>query len=135
MSIFASPRFLPRVLWADAASCVASGALQLAALDALPELMGLPRALLLYSGVFLVTYGAVLAWIASRADVPRRLVGLCALGNVGWAVGCAAAIAVLRPSAWGVAWIAAQAACVLVLAALQWTGLRGLQRPSGLAAA
>jgi hypothetical protein len=30
MSIFASPRFLRLVMWADAASCAATGALQLA---------------------------------------------------------------------------------------------------------
>ena len=28
MSVFASPRFLPNVMWADAASCAATGAHQ-----------------------------------------------------------------------------------------------------------
>jgi hypothetical protein len=134
MSIFASPRFLRGVLWADAASCLASGALQLVALDSLPRLLGLPQVLLLDTGVFLVAYGLAVAWMASRAELPRRLIALCAAGNLAWAAGCVLAIVVLRPSALGIAWIAAQAVCVAVLAELQWFGLRG-SRAAGRPAA
>jgi hypothetical protein len=130
MSLFTSPRFLRGVLWADAVSCLASGALQLAALDALPRLLGLPHALLLESGIFLVAYGVVVAWLASRRETIRPLVALFAIGNVGWAVGCGAAVYVLQPTALGIAWIAMQAATVLVLADLQWMGLRGTRGAS-----
>lgn len=124
MSMFASPRFLRGVLWADAASCLATGALQLAALDALPRLLGLPQLLLLDSGVFLVAYGVLAAWTASRPVPPRRWVALFAAGNLAWAIGCGLAAALLEPTALGIAWIAMQAAAVLVLADLQWMGLR-----------
>jgi hypothetical protein len=124
MTMFASPRYLRVVLWADAASCLASGALQLAALDALPRLLGLPQALLVDTGIFLVAYGLLAAWTATREAPPRGLVALFALGNLAWAVGCGAVIALLQPTALGIAWVAAQAATVVVLADLQWMGLR-----------
>lgn len=124
MSAFASPNFLRRVLWADAASCLASGALQLAALDALPHLLGLPQPLLLETGFFLVAYALLAAWVASRPVTSRRWVALFAAGNLAWAIGCGVVIALLSPTGFGVAWVAAQAATVLVLADLQWMGLR-----------
>jgi hypothetical protein len=125
MTTFASsPRFLRYVLWADAASCLASGALQLVALDALPRLLGLPQLLLLDTGLFLVAYGLLAAWTATREVPPRRLVALFALGNLAWAAGCALVAFGLRPSTLGLAWIGAQAVTVLVLADLQWMGLR-----------
>lgn len=124
MSMFASPRFLRGVLWADAASCFASGALQLAALDALPRLFGLPQLLLLDTGVFLVAYALLAAWAASRPVPPRGWVALFAAGNLAWAAGCGLLVALLQPTALGVAWIAMQAIAVLVLADLQWMGLR-----------
>jgi len=123
MSMFASPRFLRGVLWADAASCLATGALQLAALDALPRLFGLPQLLLLDTGVFLVAYGLLAAWTAARPVPPRGWVALFAAGNVAWAIGCGFAVALLQPTGLGIAWIAVQAAAVLVLADLQWMGL------------
>jgi hypothetical protein len=124
MSMFASPRFLRSVLWADAASCFASGALQLAALDALPRLFGLPQVLLLDTGVFLIAYALLAAWAATRAVPPRKWVALFAAGNVAWAVACGITVGLLQPTGLGVAWIAMQAAAVLVLADLQWMGLR-----------
>ena len=123
-AFLSSPRFLRAVLWADAASCLGTGTLQLAALDALPRLFGLPQVLLLDTGLFLVAYGLLAAWTASRAVPPRRLVALFALGNLAWAVGCGAAVFALQPTTLGIAWIALQAAAVLVLADLQWMGLR-----------
>ncbi|MDY0746871.1 hypothetical protein SNE35_20330 [Paucibacter sp. R3-3] len=125
-TFFASPRFLSRVMWADAASCAASGALQLLFTESLARLTGLPAALLGGTGVFLLGYAALAAWMASRATPPRGLIGLVVFGNLGWALGCIALLAcgAFPVSAWGVAWVLAQAACVVVLAELQWTGLR-----------
>jgi hypothetical protein len=127
MSITRSPDFLRRVLWADTASCLASGALQLLAIDALGDWLQLPRALLLETGVFLVAYGLLVGWIAMRPVLPRRLVLAIAGGNLGWAAACMLLLLAgpwVQPSALGVAWVLAQAATVLVLARLQWLGLR-----------
>ena len=126
MSVFTSPRFLPRVMAVDAASCAATGALQLVFTGALARLTGLPAPLLLGTGVFLLAYAAAAAWMAARDVPPRRLIGLVVAGNFGWAVGCIALLAVggaaITPLGW--AWVLAQALTVVVLAELQWMGLR-----------
>ncbi|AIJ48085.1 membrane protein [Comamonas testosteroni TK102] len=126
MSIFASPRFLRHVMWADAASCAATGALQLVVTQPLADLTGLPALLLTATGLFLLAYASAAAWMARRRPLPRTLIGLVALGNLGWALGCAVLVfgSGLALSAWGLAWVAAQAVVVLVLADLQWAGLR-----------
>lgn len=126
MSVFASPRFLPNVMWADAVSCAATGALQLAFTGVLARLTGLPAPLLMGTGVFLLAYAAAAAFMASRSTPPRTLIGLVVVGNFGWAVACGALLVsgMFPVTAVGVAWVLAQAVCVIVLAELQWTGLR-----------
>lgn len=134
MSMFASPRFLPRVMWADAASCAASGALQLVAGQPLSDVTGLPLALLQWTGWFLLGYALLAAWMAARSPVPRRLIGLVVVGNLGWGVACVALLSLggLGLSAWGVAWVLAQALVVVVFAELQWTGLRRTRGAAGV---
>jgi hypothetical protein len=131
MSVFASPRFLPRVMWADAASCAATGVVQLAFAGALARLTGLPAPLLVATGVFLLAYAGAAAWMASRALPPRRLIGLVVAGNFGWAAACIALLATSAAaiSSLGYAWVTAQAVTVVVLAELQWMGLRHGRHP------
>jgi hypothetical protein len=126
MSIFASPRFLRNVLLADAASCVATGALQLVFTAQLAQLLNLPAALLAGTGAFLLAYAATVAFVATRNPLPRPWVWLFVVGNLGWALACVGLLASgwMRPSGMGIAWVLAQAACVAVLAELQWAGLR-----------
>ena len=133
MSMFASPRFLPRVMWADAASCTATGALQLAAGQPMAGLTGLPSALLQGTGWFLLAYALAVAWMAARSPMPRRLIGLVVFGNFAWAAGCIALLALggLALTAWGAAWLLAQALVVVVFAELQWTGLRRTRSEAG----
>ncbi|RYY93783.1 MAG: hypothetical protein EOO24_26095 [Comamonadaceae bacterium] len=133
MSIFVSPRFLSRVMAVDAVSCLATGGLQLALAGPMAALTGLPADLLVASGAFLVVYAALAGWIARREQPPRILIGLIALGNLGWGIGCIGLMAAgpWPLGGWGMAWLAAQAITVLVLAELQWTGLRRTRRTSG----
>jgi len=137
MSIFASPRFLPNVMWADAASCAATGALQVAFTGALARLTGLPEALLMGTGVFLLAYAAAAAFMASRSTPPRTLIGLVVVGNFGWAAACAVLLVsgAFPVTALGTAWVIAQAVTVVVLAELQWTGLRRTRSRAGMALA
>jgi len=130
MSIFAAPRFLRQVLFADAASCVLSGAAQVFATLVLAELLNLPAALLVGTGWFLLAYGATVAFIATRDPLPQRLVWLLVAGNLAWAAACAALLASgwIAPTRLGTFWVLAQAACVLVLADLQWAALRHRRR-------
>jgi hypothetical protein len=131
MSIFTSPRFLPRVMAADAASCAGTGALQLVCAGPLAALTGLPAPLLLGTGAFLAAYALAAAWMALRRPVPRTLIGLVALGNFGWALACGALAfsGALPLTAAGMAWLALQAVVVVVLAELQWIGLRATRTP------
>lgn len=135
-SLFASPRFLSRVMWVDAASCAATGALQVGFTDALARLTGLPGGLLLGTGLFLLAYAAAAAAMARRATPPRTLIGLVAVGNFGWAAACAALLAsgLFAVTALGTAWVIAQAVTVVLLAEAQWMGLRATRQPrAGLA--
>jgi len=133
--IFASPRFLSRVMGADAASCAVTGALQLGFTHDLARLTGLPAGLLVGTGVFLLAYAAAAAAMALRATPPRTLIGLVAIGNFGWAAACAALLAsgLFAVTALGTAWVIAQAVTVVLLAEAQWMGLRAT-RPVARAA-
>lgn len=121
-----SPHFLRNVLRVDALSCIACGLLQVAFTDPMVDLLNLPRTLLAYSGEFLLAYGALVALLSFRTPVPRPLVWLLIAGNLAWAAACAVLLfgGSVRPSALGMAYVAAQALTVIVLAELQYVGLR-----------
>ncbi|MEJ6024023.1 hypothetical protein [Ramlibacter sp. PS4R-6] len=133
MAIVDSPKFLRYVLLADSASCVATGAVQVLLAATLADLFRLPAMLLMGTGVFLLAYAAVVAFIGTREVIPRGFVWLFVAGNFGWAAGCVALLAAapLNPTAPGQAWVIAQAITVVILAELQWAGLRS--RPAGWA--
>ena len=133
MSVFASPRFLRSVLFADAASCAITGGAQLLFTSALADLLRLPSILLVGTGAFLLAYAALVAFVATRDVLPRPLVWFFVIGNFGWAAACVALLssAWVSPSTLGQAWVIAQAVTVVVLAELQWAGLRA--RPLGWA--
>lgn len=130
-SVLASPRFLPRVMALDAASCALTGLAQLGFTEGLARLTGLPAGLLSGTGVFLLAYAALAALIARRQPVPRTLIGAVVVGNLGWAVGCVALMAAgpFALTALGMAWLLAQALTVVLLAEAQWMGLRATRTP------
>lgn len=125
-SFMSSPNFLRNVLRADALSCVASGLLQVAFPSQMAQLLGLPQALLAYTGEFLLVYAAVVAFISTRVPLPRPLIWLLVAGNLGWAVGCVLLLISdsVAPSMLGTAYVLVQAVTVGVLAELQFFGLR-----------
>ncbi|KQP22585.1 hypothetical protein [Pseudorhodoferax sp. Leaf267] len=134
-SFFASPRFLHRVMAIDAASCAATGTLQVGLTDTLARLTGLPAGLLLGTGLFLLAYAAAAAAMARAATPPRMLIGLVAIGNFGWAAACAALLAsgLFAVTSLGMAWVIAQAVTVVLLAEAQWMGLRATRMPANTA--
>jgi hypothetical protein len=121
-----SPNFLRNVLRADALSCVACGVLQVVFTGQMAQLLGLPEALLAYTGEFLLAYAAVVAFVSTRDPLPRPLVWVLVAGNLGWAIACALLLVSGRvaPSLLGTAYVVAQALTVAVLAELQFFGLR-----------
>jgi hypothetical protein len=129
-SVVKHPRFLSRVMGLDALSCALTGGVQVAASDGLARLTGLPAGLLMNTGVFLLVYAVLAAALALRTGPPRTLIGLVAIGNLGWAVACVALLmsGLVAVTGWGTAWVMAQAVTVVLLAELQWMGLRATRQ-------
>ena len=116
--------FLRRVLYVDTATCVATGALM--TLDAAPlsTLLGLPAALLFWSGLSLFPIAAFMLWVATRRDIPRPGAWLVIAGNAGWVAGSALVLVATAPTALGYAFVIAQAVVVALLAELEYAGLK-----------
>jgi hypothetical protein len=93
---------------------------------ALAPLLGLPEALLLESGLFLIAYAALVGWLGTRAAMPRALVLLIVAGNALWTLGSIALLfsGAVTPTLLGKAFVALQAIAVGVFAELQYLGLR-----------
>ena len=125
MSIFSSPRFLRNVLLADALSCIACGVLQVFLHGTVTPLLGLGSSLVMGTGIFLLLYGVAVGLIALRDPLPRGLVWLLVVGNIGWGALCAILLlnGMLQPTMLGMAYVIVQAVTVLLLADLQWFGL------------
>jgi len=126
MSRTPSTNFLRYVLWADAVSCLACGILQVTFTASLSKLLGLPAPLLADSGAFLLLFGAAVAFLGARTPAPGAILWLLIAGNIAWGAGCIALLlgGILAPTLLGKAYIVAQALAVVVLAQLQYAGLR-----------
>lgn len=118
--------FLRNVLRVDALLSGLTALALMADAEPLAAWTGLPAGALRGIGVALVPWTALLAWLASRAVVPGAAVGTVIALNFVWALDCAlAAFGVLgAPAGPGVALLAVQAAGTVVLAELEWMGLR-----------
>ena len=124
--MISSSQFLRRALLADAifsgagALAMAPGASMLAAL------LDLPETLLLETGLFLFTYAALVAWLGTRASVPKLLVAIVIAGNAAWTIGSIALLfsGSVSPNLLGELFVVAQAIGTGVLAELQYIGLR-----------
>jgi hypothetical protein len=125
-SLIASPLFLRRVLWLDAATCAATALLQLLLAGVLAGLLGLPKDLLVESGWLLVACVAGIGFIATRRSVPAAGVWLLIAVNLLWVGGCLLLLwgGGVSPTLPGKVFIAVQALAVGVLAELQWLALR-----------
>lgn len=125
---------LKLALWTDAAVSGAVALLQLAAAPALADLLALPRALLVESGVFLVAYTLLLVLLARSTRIPSLLLALIVAGNVGWALGCVGLplAGLVAPNAPGLGYLALQAGAVLVFAAWEALGWHRSRPAAGM---
>ncbi|MEO8024166.1 hypothetical protein [Polaromonas sp.] len=132
-SLTASPQFLRSVLWLDAATGAATGALQLLLTALLASLLGLPETLLMASGWAILGYVAGISFIATRQFVPTSLVWVLIGANLLWVAGCLALLIgdFVTPTLAGKVFVAVQAVAVGLLAELQWVGLRKAAAQSG----
>lgn len=130
-------RLLKAVLLLDAAASGAIATAHLLLPGMLHETLGLPRALLSGTGIFLALYVVMLVVLAQSKTLWRPLVLFVVVGNVGWT---AASLALLATSAvattgLGTAYVIAQAIGVLGFALLQYRGLAQSPRAAGSHAA
>jgi hypothetical protein len=116
--------FLRRVLYVDAATCAATGALMTFDATPLSTPLGLPAALLFWAGLSLFPIGAFILWVATRRDIPRPGAWLVIAGNAGWVAGSALVLALLSPTGLGTTFVIAQAVVVALLAELEYVGLK-----------
>lgn len=119
-----STLFLRRILALDSLSCAAMGLLMAFGAASLAPLFGLPEPLLRGAGLALLPLAVFIFWLATRPAPPRALVWLVIVGNVGWTAESFVVLGQHQPTALGSAFVAAQAAAVLGLAALEYVGLR-----------
>ncbi|HEX8262292.1 MAG TPA: hypothetical protein VF547_05400 [Allosphingosinicella sp.] len=125
----ASTTFLRRILALDSASCALLGALLVLDGAALSPLFGLGERLLFGAGLLLLPLAVFIGWLASRTAPPSLLVWLVIVGNLAWTAESLLLIATEsgRITAPGTAFVAAQAAAVLVVALLEYAGLRRMR--------
>ncbi len=119
-----SPGFLSRILLLDAATGLVMGLLLCLGTVPLAHALGLPSDLLMYAGLSLFGFAAVLGFAGMQAKPPAPLVWLIVLANLAWAV---ASVAVMfnwySPNAVGQSFVGVQALAVLVFAGLEGYGL------------
>jgi hypothetical protein len=123
--IVSSP-FLRRMLLADAVFSGASAALIVPAAGAIAPLLELPEGLLRETGLFLIAYTVLVAWLSARQAVPKALVVIVIAANAAWTLASIALLpsGLVTPNLLGEAVIVAQAIATGVLAELQYIGLR-----------
>ncbi len=119
-----SRSYLRPVLYADAATCLATGALMTLGAGPLARLFALPQPLVSWSGLSLFPIAALMLWVASRRSIPRTGAWVVVLGNVAWILGSVLSLYLTTPSTLGYAFVIAQAAVVAVLADLELMALR-----------
>lgn len=121
--------FLRRILFLDAATCFATGLLLTLGASLLAGWLGLPDMLLRYAGISLLPFAAFLLYLAAKPLPPRGGVWLVIALNGLWVLDSVLLLIAggVAPTTLGYAFVLAQAAAVLVLAELEWLGLRRQQ--------
>jgi len=121
-----SSSLLRRALLADALFSGVAALVLTAGASPLAPLLQLPEALLRETGLFLIAYTMLVAWLASRPVAPKPLILLVIAGNAAWTVGSIALLfsGVVAPNVLGEIFVAAQALATGIFAELQYMGLR-----------
>jgi hypothetical protein len=120
-----SPSPLLRLaLRADAIVSVAAGLAAFTAAGRLAEVTGASMPAVLAVAAFSLIYGLALGWLCTRLRLLVATVRGVVIGNFIWVAASVGVAAWLDPQAAGWVVLLGQAAVVLVLAELQWLGLR-----------
>jgi hypothetical protein len=126
MDLSRTSSFLRLALIADAAVSGATGLAMMLGAGVVDGLLGVPGPLLRYAGLSLLPFAALVAFLATRDDIPRPAVWAVVACNALWAVNSIVLMASgwIAPTALGYAFIAFQALVVAIFAELQYVGLR-----------
>lgn len=126
---------LHRAIWVDAIGGVTTGLLAFVAANWLGNLLALPEALLRPIGLFLIVFGAVLGYLASRTVIPRGAAWALIIFNALWVVASVALLLsdLVSPNALGYAFVIVQALLVGGLAEAQFMGVRQTARAAAVA--
>jgi len=118
--------FLRRALIADAAISGVSGVVMLGAAGVFHDLTALPADLVRYAGLSLLPFAALVAFIATRADIPRAGVWTVIAINAIWVVESILLLfsGWVHPNLLGQIFVVAQALMVAGFAELEFIGLR-----------
>lgn len=118
--------FLRRVLYADVATCVATGLLMTLGAGLLEQFTGLPAGLLRYAGVSLFPFAALLVYLATRDHLSPPVVWAVIVLNALWTVDSLLLLLTgwVAPTEVGYAFVIAQALGVAMFAGLEYLGLR-----------
>ena len=128
--------FLRGVLFADAATCVATGLLLIFGAGPLEQYLGLPAGLLRYAGLSLLPFAALLVYVAARANLSPGAVWAVIVLNALWTVDSVLLLLTgwVSPTGPGYAFVAAQALAVAALAGLEYVGLKKAETAAAVAA-
>ena len=118
-------KLLRPVMLFDAATCLAMGALLIAAASPIAGLTDLPVPLLREAGIVLFPFALFVLWTARQGG--GWPVALVAGLNLAWVAASFGAILWVQSNAFGIAFAAAQALAVAGIAALQFHGLAAVR--------
>lgn len=126
MTLLQSSPLLRLTLKVDAIAGGAMGLLMALAAQPLGELFGLPFVLLLVAGIVLLPLALVLYWMSQQPALSRIGVWAVIALNALWVVESLALLVTgyVQPTALGYAFVIGQALVVLLLAELEFFGLR-----------
>jgi hypothetical protein len=126
MQLVRTSSFLRWVLFADAATCVATGLLLTFGSGPLGEYLGLPEGLLRYSGISLLPFAALLVYLATRETLSSPVVWTVIVLNALWAADSILLLLTgwVAPTELGSTFVVAQALGVAVFAMLEYVGLK-----------
>ena len=126
MTSIRASALLRRVLIVDAVTSGASGIAMIAFAEVLANLLQLPVDLISEAGIVLLPFAAFVGFVASRSEPARFAVWAIIALNVVWFVDSIGLLFTgwVAPNTLGYAVVIAQAAGVLVLADLEYMGLR-----------
>jgi hypothetical protein len=126
MTSIRASSFLRRVLTIDAVFSGVSGIAMIAFAAAFANLLQLPVELISEAGIVLVPFAAFVGFVASRREPARLPVWAIIAINIVWAVDSIVLLfsGWVAPNALGYAVVIAQAVGVLVLADLEYMGMK-----------